>query len=93
MNIIQRAKAPTPKFFRILRNVGATLAALSATVATAPLALPAAVVTAATYLGVAGGVATAVSQVAVAKEEGEGEDDDERWNELERFLDDDDDDA
>jgi len=27
MNIVQRMKAPTPKFFRVLRNVGLALAA------------------------------------------------------------------
>jgi hypothetical protein len=71
MNIIQRMKAPTPKFFRVLRNVGIVLVAASGALIATPIALPAAIVTAATYLGVAGGVATAVSQVAVAKEEGE----------------------
>jgi len=32
MNIIERAKAPTPKFFRILRTVGLTMLAISGSV-------------------------------------------------------------
>ena len=58
MNIVERAKAPTPKFFRILRTVGLT----------APVALPAALVSVAGYLAVAGGVISAVSQVTLPKE-------------------------
>jgi hypothetical protein len=74
MNIIQRMKAPTPKFFRVLRTIGLGLAAASATIIAAPIALPAAVITAATYIGIGGAVATAVSQTAVAKEEKDDED-------------------
>ena len=65
MNILERAQAPTPKFFRIIRTIGLSLAAASAAVLTAPIALPATVITLAGYLAVAGTVATAVSQVAV----------------------------
>ena len=69
MNIIKRAKAPTPKFFRVLRTIGLALAAASGALLASPIALPAAVITAAGYLTVAGGVVTAVSQVAVQKED------------------------
>ncbi|WP_258100595.1 hypothetical protein [Marinoscillum pacificum] len=69
LNLVERAKAPTPKFFRVLRNVGLTLAAVSGAVLAAPVTLPAALITAATYIGVAGGVLTAVSQVTVDEEE------------------------
>jgi hypothetical protein len=72
MNIIQRMKAPTPKFFRLLRTVGLGMAAASGAMLATPGTLPSAVLTAASYLGVAGGVVTAVSQTAVKKEE-EGE--------------------
>jgi len=65
--IIQMAKAPTPKFFKMLRNIGLTLAAISAAIITAPIALPAAVVTAAGYVAVASGVISAVSQITVDK--------------------------
>lgn len=65
MNIIQRAKAPTPKFFRILRTVGLSLAAVGGSLLAAPVTLPVALVTVAGYLTLAGGVITAVSQTAV----------------------------
>ena len=68
MNIVDRAKAPTPKFFRILRTVGLTLLAVSGSVLAAPVALPAALVSVAGYLAVAGGVISAVSQVTLSKE-------------------------
>ena len=69
MNVIQRLKAPTPKFFRVLRAVGLTLAAAGATVVAAPIALPAVVITIAGYVGVAGAVATAMAQSVVKKDE------------------------
>ena len=66
MNIIERAKSPTPTFFSKLRNIGLIMAAICAALATAPIALPAAVVTAAGYLAVASGVLSAVSQITTA---------------------------
>lgn len=75
MNIVQRMKAPTPRFFRVLRTIGLALVAASGALLTAPIALPAAVVTVAGYLAVAGTVATAVSQTAIPKEEDEADDD------------------
>jgi hypothetical protein len=65
MKLVERMKAPTPKFFRVLRNVGLALAAAGGAIITALIALPVAVVTVAGYLAVAGGVMTAVSQSAV----------------------------
>ena len=58
--VIERMKEPTPKFFKILRNMGLVLTAVSGVLATAPISLPAAVVTVAGYLTVAGGIASAV---------------------------------
>ena len=69
MNIVDRAKAPTPKFFRILRTVGLTLLAVSGSVLAAPVALPSALVSFAGYLAVAGGVISAVSQVTTTIEQ------------------------
>lgn len=69
MNIVERYKKPTPKFFRTLRNIGIALATAGGTIIAAPIALPAAVVTVATYMAVAGTVATAVSQAVVADDE------------------------
>tara|TARA_R110001592_G_scaffold68626_2_gene210351 strand:- start:42799 stop:43014 length:216 start_codon:yes stop_codon:yes gene_type:complete len=61
--IVERAKAPTPPFFKKLRNVGLALAATGGALLTAPIALPAAAITLAGYVTVAGGVLSAVSQV------------------------------
>lgn len=65
MNIQERAKAPTPNFFKILRTIGLSLLTVSGSIMAAPIALPAAVVTIAGYVAVAGGVISAVSQVTV----------------------------
>lgn len=70
MKLIERFNSPTPKFFRVLRNVGLGLAAAGGILVSAPVAIPVAVVTLGGYLIVAGSVATAVSQ-AVTKHEGD----------------------
>ena len=70
MNVIKRAKAPTPKFFKVLRNIGLTLAAVGGTVLAAPIALPVVVTSVAGYLAVAGGVISAVSQLTTEKADG-----------------------
>lgn len=69
MNILNRYKSPTPKFFRTLRNVGLGLATAGGTLLAAPVALPAWLLSAATYVVVAGTVATAVSQATVQGDE------------------------
>jgi len=61
--IINRAKAPTPKFFKVLRTVGLALAAVGGTVLAAPIALPAIVTTIGGYVALAGGVLSATSQL------------------------------
>lgn len=66
--VIKRAKQPTPKFFKKLRNIGLVLVAVSTVIVTAPITLPAAVITAAGYAAVAGGVISAVSQITTEKE-------------------------
>ena len=66
MKLLERYKKPTPKFFRKLRNIGIALAATGGAIIAAPIALPATIVTIATYLTVAGTVATAVSQAVVS---------------------------
>lgn len=65
MNLIERFKAPTPKFFRVLQKVGLAILAISGTIVAAPVALPAVVVSTAGYLAVAGGVISAISQITV----------------------------
>jgi len=69
MNIVERAKAPTPKFFRVLRSIGLALLGISGSIIAAPVILPAAIVTAAGYVAVAGGVISAVSQITVDRPE------------------------
>ena len=61
--IINRAKAPTPKFFKVLRTVGLALAAVGGTILAAPIALPAIVTSIGGYVAVAGGVLSAASQL------------------------------
>jgi hypothetical protein len=68
-NIINRMQESTPKFFRVLRNIGATLAAVSAAVLTAPVALPIIIPKVAGYLAIAGSVMGIVSQAAVKNEQ------------------------
>lgn len=65
MNIVERAKAPTPKFFKVLRTIGLALLAVSGSIVAAPVALPAVVVAVAGYAAVAGSVLSAVSQITV----------------------------
>jgi ABC-type xylose transport system permease subunit len=72
MKLIDRLNSPTPKFFRVLRNVGLGLAAAGGILVASPVAIPAAIVTIGGYLIVAGSVATAVSQ-AVTTQEGDSE--------------------
>jgi uncharacterized membrane protein HdeD (DUF308 family) len=65
MNIIKRAQAPTPKFFKVLRNIGLILVAVSGSIIASPIALPIIVTSVAGYLAVAGGVISAVSQLTI----------------------------
>ena len=73
--IIDRMKAPTPKFFKILRNIGLTMVGIAATVFASPVALPVVVVQVAGYVAVAGGVLGVISQAA--KKDKAEEDDEE----------------
>ena len=69
MNIIKRVKAPTPKFFKVLRNIGLTVGAIGAAILTSPIVLPIAVSTVGGYLAVAGGVLSAISQLTTTSQE------------------------
>ena len=68
LSLQERLTAPTPGFFRKLRNIGLIITAVSAAVLTAPVTLPSVVITVAGYLAVAGSVIGAVSQVTVEGE-------------------------
>ena len=65
MNILNRYKKPTPKFFRILRNLGLSFATVGGTILAAPVSLPTWLITLATYIVVIGTVVSAVSQAVV----------------------------
>ena len=69
MNIVERYKKSTPRFFKILRNIGIALATAGGAIIAAPIAIPSLVVTIATYMTVVGTVATAVSQAVVKDED------------------------
>ncbi len=66
--IVHRVQAPTPKFFKTIRTIGLTLAAVGGAIIAAPIALPLGLVSVAGYLVVAGGVLSAVSQVTLKEE-------------------------
>lgn len=65
MNLKERYTKPTPKFFKILRNIGIALTAAGGAILAAPVSIPATIITAATYMTVAGTVASVVSQAVV----------------------------
>ena len=69
MNIVKRVKAPSPKFFKVLRNVGVALAAAGGVILAAPITLPAVIGSIGGYLAVFGGVLSAVSQLTTVQEE------------------------
>ena len=68
MNLVKRAASPTPGFFKRLRNIGLAIAAIGTAIATAPISLPAVIVSIGGYLAVAGGVIGAVSQITTYRE-------------------------
>ena len=68
LSLAERLKAPTPVFFKKLRNIGLIITTASAAILTAPVSLPVIVTTIAGYLAVAGGVISAVSQSTVEQE-------------------------
>ena len=69
LNLVERVTAPTPKWFKIIRTIGITLTAVGGAILTAPIALPATIVTVGGYLILGGTVATAISQTAMQTED------------------------
>lgn len=69
LNVVERALAPTPKWFKVLRAFGIALASVGGAVLASPVAFPAGLVTAAGYLVLGGTVISVVSQTAVKAEE------------------------
>ena len=69
MNVVERALAPTPKWFKILRTVGIALASVGGIIIASPIALPVGLVSAAGYLVLGGSIISVVYQTAVKTEE------------------------
>lgn len=69
MTIKERMVSPTPKFFRKVRNAALVMGAISSVILTAPVGLPAGLVTIAGYLAVASGIAGALSQATITDRE------------------------
>jgi len=69
LNLVERVKAPTPKWFKIVKAIGITLTAVGGAILTAPVAIPATIVTVAGYLALGGTIATAVTQTGIPAEE------------------------
>jgi hypothetical protein len=65
LSLKERFNAPTPKFWKKVQRVGLILTALGAALATAPVALPIAIVTAGSYAAFGGGLIAAMSQFTV----------------------------
>lgn len=69
MTIVKRIKAPTPRFFKVLRNIGLGMAAVGGTILAAPIALPVIVGSIGGYLAVIGGVLSAISQITTSEDD------------------------
>ncbi|MES2851954.1 MAG: hypothetical protein V4698_03510 [Bacteroidota bacterium] len=69
MNFVERVKAPTPKWFKIIRNIGIALATVGGVILASPVILPVGLVSAAGYLVLGGSIISAVSQTGVKTEE------------------------
>jgi hypothetical protein len=68
MNMKERIKADTPKFWKKVRKIGLTATAVGAVIASSTVALPAVIVAIGGYLATAGAITTALSQLAVHEE-------------------------
>jgi hypothetical protein len=64
MTILERIKAPTPVFYKKIRNAGLVLVATGSTILGLPVSAPGLVQQLAGYMVVAGTVASSVSQLA-----------------------------
>lgn len=69
LNLVSRIQEPTPKWFRIVRNLGLALSAVGGVLVASPVALPAGIVAVGGYLLLGGSIIGAVSQTAVSAEE------------------------
>jgi hypothetical protein len=69
MSIVKRWSAPTPKFWKRVQKIAITVGAVAGVIIAAPITLPAAVVTVATYAITAGTVAATLSQLTIEDNE------------------------
>jgi cytochrome bd-type quinol oxidase subunit 1 len=69
----ERWNAKTPKFWKKVRNIAITVGAVSGVILTAPISLPATVITAASYLATVGTVAATLSQLTVENKQDDEE--------------------
>ncbi|WP_394759501.1 hypothetical protein [Flavobacterium sp.] len=69
LNLAERVLAPTPKWFKILRTIGITLASVGGVIIASPVALPVGLVSVAGYLILGGSILSVVSQTGVQSEE------------------------
>ena len=65
MELKKRWKAETPKFWKTVQKIGIAAGALGAVLVSAPISLPASLITIGGYLITAGGVTAALSQLTV----------------------------
>jgi hypothetical protein len=69
MSMKERWSAPTPKFWKRVQRIAITIGAVAGVIIAAPITLPAAVVTVATYAITAGTVAATLSQLTIESNE------------------------
>lgn len=69
MSISKRWSAKTPKFWKRVQKIAITVGAVAGVLIAAPITLPAAVVTVASYAITAGTVAATLSQLTVENNE------------------------
>ena len=69
MSIKQRWSAKTPKFWKKVQKVAITIGAIAGVIIAAPITLPVAVVTVASYAITVGTVAATLSQLTVENNE------------------------
>ena len=69
MSMKERWSAPTPKFWKRVQKIAITVGAVAGVIIAAPITLPAALVTVATYAITAGTVAATLSQLTIEDNE------------------------
>jgi len=69
MSMKERWSAKTPKFWKRVQKIAITVGAVAGVIIAAPITLPAAVVTVATYAITAGTVAATLSQLTIESNE------------------------